>query len=246
MGRGKYVYCFIEGRVTHGVDLEGIGRYGKVYFLDFRDITAVLSDTALVQMDPSRDNALTHERVIQHFMKLYYNLVPCSFGNIFKSREDINLFLNKAYKYICDNLARVRGSIEVGLRVLWKKDAFTREIETKEIVEFRDSIIKKSGKDNYLLNVELGKMVEAQVKSRRQFYIRAIYDQIAKHAEDAVLNDANNPLIVLNAAFLILKTKEFEFDNIVDSTLKKYSDSLEVSYSGPWPPYNFTSMGINR
>ncbi len=49
-------------------------------------------------------------------------------------------------------------------------------------------------------------------------------------------------MMVLNAAFLIFKRNEGEFDNIVGAAIKKYEDTLEFSYSGPWPPYNFISM----
>ncbi|MCR4434741.1 MAG: GvpL/GvpF family gas vesicle protein [Clostridiales bacterium] len=48
--------------------------------------------------------------------------------------------------------------------------------------------------------------------------------------------------MVMNAAFLIPKNQEREFDSLVESIIDKYSDALEFSYSGPWPPYNFTSI----
>ena len=241
MYNGKYVYCFVEGRVEGVFELKGIGGYGKVFFISSEGMTAVVSDTPYVMVEPNRDNALTHEKIIQFFLKSY-NLVPCSFGNVFKSKDDVLLFMAKTSKYICENLEKVRGKMEVGLRAFWKKDAFNNEIETKEIKDFRDSLMQRSDSENYYSKIELGKKVEAQVSKQRDYYVDNIFEPLEKHAQEAKLNDTVNPMMVMNAAFLILKEKEQEFDNHVGTVMKKFADRLEFSYSGPWPPYNFTNI----
>lgn len=241
MNNGKYVYSFIEGKVDRSFDLKGIGGYGKVYFINVDKITAAVSDMPYTIMEPNKENALTHERIIQHLLE-YYNLVPCSFGNVFKSKDDILLFMSKTSKYINENLEKVRGKIEVGLRIFWKKQTFSNEIETREIKSFRDALSRKSDQENYYSKIDLGKMVETQVNMRREYYIDNIFNPLAKHAREAKTNDTVNPMMVLNAAFLISKDKEQEFDNQVGTMMKKYSDTLEFSYSGPWPPYNFTNI----
>jgi len=241
MYNGKYVYCFIEGRVEGAFELKGIGGYGKVFFISSEGMTAVVSDTPYVMVEPNRENALAHEKIIQFFLKSY-NLVPCSFGNVFKSKDDVLLFMAKTSKYICENLEKVRGKMEVGLRIFWKKDAFNNEIETKEIKDLRNSLMQRSNSENYYSNIELGKKVEAQVNKQRDYYVDNIFEPLAKYAQEAKLNDTINPMMVMNAAFLILKEKEQEFDNHVGTVMKKFADRLEFSYSGPWPPYNFTNI----
>jgi hypothetical protein len=244
MNHGEYVYCFIEGRVDMPFDLKGVGGYGDVYFLNCEGITAAISDVPYSILEPSRENALAHEKIIQSLLK-YYNLVPCSFGNVFKCKEDINTFISKTYEYLKENLDKVRDKMEVGLRVFWKKPVFSEEIETKEIKELRDMLLQKNNADNYYLKIDLGKMVEAQVSRRRQYYSDAIFEPLANYAVEAKLNDTVNPLMVLNASFLIQNSKEQEFDNQVGTKMKKFEDRLDFSYSGPWPPYNFTSGASN-
>lgn len=245
MNEGKYIYCIIEGRVDKEFDLTGIGGYGKVYFIDYNDITAAVSDVPLAVFDPSRVNAMTHEKVIQNLM-VYYNLVPCNFGNNFKSKADLMKFLASACEYVAENLRNVRGMMEVGLRVFWKKQYFAEEIETQRIKDLRDSLVNQPETQNYYSKMELGKMVEEQVDLRRQHYIANIYEPLAKRAKDARLNDTVNPMMIFNAAFLIPKSKEQEFDTYVGTIISKYEGRLELSYSGPWPPYNFTSITPNK
>lgn len=240
MINGKYVYCFIEGKVDEKFDLKGIGGHGKVYFINNEGITAAVSDIPYVMLEPGRDNALVHEKTIQHLLK-YYNLVPCSFGNIFKSREDILVFMNRIHEYLSGNLQKVKGRMEVGLRIFWKKASFTEEIETRDIRNLKDKLQQKSDSENYYSRIDFGKMVEAQVKSRRDYYTDNIFEPLEKQAVEAKLNDTVNPMMVINAAFLISKDKEQEFDGLVAAIMKKYSEKLEFSYSGPWPPYNFTT-----
>jgi len=244
MNSGEYVYCFIEGKVDKTFDLKGVGGYGNVYFINYEGVTAAISDVPYSIMEPNRENALAHEKIIQQLLK-YYNLVPCSFGNVFKCKDNINTFISKTYDYLNENLQKVRDKMEVGLRVFWKKAVFSEEIETREIQEFRDTLLQNPGSENYYSKIDLGKMVEAQVSRRRQYYTDAIFEPLAKHAVDAKLNDTVNPLMVLNAAFLIENSKEQEFDSHVGTTMKKFETRLDFSYSGPWPPYNFTSSVQN-
>lgn len=241
MNNGKYMYCFVEGRVEGEHDLKGIGGYGGVYFINTEGITVVVSDVPYKVYEPSRENAMTHEKIIQHFMK-GYNLVPCSFGNVFKSKDDLLKFMLKVGGQIRENLEKVRDKMEVGLRVFWKKSVFTEEVETRHIKEFKEDLMKRADSETYYSRIEFGKMVEEQVNRLREHYAASIFDPLAKHAIDARLNDASNPLMVLNAAFLIQNSREQEFDAYVDTVMKKYADRMDFSYSGPWPPYNFTSI----
>jgi hypothetical protein len=239
LNNGKYVYCFIEGRFTEQINIMGMGNHGQVYFISFDGITAAVCDTPLIKYDPSRKNAIIHANTIHELMK-YCNLVPCSFGSVFKSRDDLITFMKEAYQYILENLQKVKDKIEVGLRVFWKKATFSEEFETKEIKELRDSISSEAGSNTYLSQMELGKMVEEQVNNRREVYIESIYKPIAHSAVDAKLNEQSNPLMVFNAAFLVWKHKEEEFDILVGKYIDRYADKFDFSYSGPWPVYNFT------
>lgn len=241
MQKGIYIYCFIEGKIEESVDIMGIGKHGKVHFITHDKITVAVSDTPYKIYDPTKENAMAHEKVIQQLMKSY-NLVPCNFGNVFKLKEDIITFIKDAYSQIEDNLKKVKDKMEVGLRVFWRKSTFPDEIETKDIINLRNEIQKGTDAEAYYSKIELGKLVEKQVDSRREYYSTHIFEPLVKNSVDAKLNETINPRMILNAAFLIWNSQEQQFDKLVEEIAKKYEDRLDFSYTGPWPPYNFANI----
>jgi len=49
--------------------------------------------------------------------------------------------------------------------------------------------------------------------------------------------------LVLNAAFLVERSRMDEFSGAVDQTMEQYAP-LKVQYSGPWAAYNFVDIHI--
>ena len=47
----------------------------------------------------------------------------------------------------------------------------------------------------------------------------------------------------MNAAFLVRRDAEVDFDAIVKAIGAKY-DKLTFKYTGPWPPYNFVNIRL--
>src|SRR5207237_10894183 len=85
---GKYVYCIIEADGQQTFPAMGIGGRGdQVYTIHHADLAAVVSDTPVVVYDPTRENALTHEHVIETVMK-EFTVVQMSFGTMFCSEDD--------------------------------------------------------------------------------------------------------------------------------------------------------------
>jgi len=50
--------------------------------------------------------------------------------------------------------------------------------------------------------------------------------------------------MVINAAFLVEKDKEAEFDQRVNGLGAKYSSNIKFKYIGKVPPFNFVNLVI--
>ena len=50
--------------------------------------------------------------------------------------------------------------------------------------------------------------------------------------------------MIMNAAFLIERDREAEFDQKVKEIASKYEGKLSFKYTGPWPPYNFVHIRL--
>src|SRR5471032_1572369 len=76
---GRYVYGVIESRAPVGFGRSSIGGVNEdVYTVHYGDIAAVVSRTPVFIFDPTRDNALAHEHVIESVMK-NHTIIPMSF-----------------------------------------------------------------------------------------------------------------------------------------------------------------------
>jgi len=65
--------------------------------------------------------------------------------------------------------------------------------------------------------------------------------------DTAVASRANKPIgdkMIMNAAFLVEREREAEFDQKVKEIAAKYDEKLLFKYTGPWPPYNFVHIRL--
>src|SRR5215472_13462711 len=68
-GEGRYVYGIVETKEHLNFGKIGIGGAGEqVYTVNHLDIAAVVSKTPVAIFDPTRENALAHEHVIETVM----------------------------------------------------------------------------------------------------------------------------------------------------------------------------------
>ncbi len=173
---GRYVYGIVETKEHLNFGKIGIGGAGEpVYTVNHQDIAAVVSKTPVAIFDPTRENALAHEHVIETVMK-NHTIIPMSFGTVFRTDDDIRQVLKSIYLSLKDVLNQMAGKLEFGLKVNWDRD------------------------------------------------------QIDK--------------MIMNAAFLVERDRETEFDAVVNKIAKKYGKRLKFKYTGPWPPYNFVNIRL--
>jgi hypothetical protein len=50
--------------------------------------------------------------------------------------------------------------------------------------------------------------------------------------------------MIMNAAFLVGRDKQDQFDQKVREIGKRYEGKLSFKYTGPWPPYNFVTIRL--
>src|SRR5439155_8506708 len=120
----------------------GIGGKGEpVYTVNYQDIAAVVSKTSVYIFDPTRENALAHEQVIETVMKTH-TIIPMSFGTVFRTDDDIREVLKSIYASLKDVLKQMSGKLEFGLKVNWDRDRIIEELkeDDEEIRRFHQEI----------------------------------------------------------------------------------------------------------
>jgi hypothetical protein len=242
--RGKYVYCVIYGDKPLSFGPLGIGiDPTDVHTVNYKDIAAVVSDTAIAVHEPTRANVLAHERVNETVMR-DHTVIPMSFGTVFKTRDDIHELLRSAYEAFKDVLVKMEDKLEFGLKVLWDRDLIIKELEkdNEDIRRLKGEITSQKG-STYFARMQYGRLVDAALQQRSEKYVHDIFEALRPVS---VASRANKPIgdrMIMNAAFLVRRDKEEDFDAVVKKIGATHTN-VTFKYTGPWPPYNFVNIRL--
>jgi hypothetical protein len=242
----RYVYGIVQTKERMDFGKIGIGGAGEsVYTVNYMDIAAVVSKTPVAIFDPTRENALAHEHVIETVMK-NYTIIPMSFGTVFRTDDDIREVLKSIYASLKDVLKQMSGKLEFGLKVNWDRDQIIEELkqQDEEIGRFHQEIIRKQLQSTYFARMQLGRMIDKALAERATQYVREIYEGLRGVCVASRDNQPIGDKMIMNAAFLVDRSREAEFDSVVNKIAKKYGKRLKFKYTGPWPPYNFVNIRL--
>ena len=247
MTDGKYLYCIIKEKKPREFNVLGI-EGGRVYLISQGELSVVVSDAEIKEYPISRENTLTHQKVIEEVMK-EYDVLPMSFGTIAESEKDIKKkILKPRAKEFLNALGKIKGKVELNLKAIWlDMSSVFQEIikENKEIQIAKNETSKISGIRRTNFAIEIGKIVASALEEKKEREAGEILKPLKKIAEDFKENKAQLDQIIFNTAFLVSKEKEKEFDKEVSILGKRYSGRIKFLYVGRLPPFNFLELRLS-
>ena len=243
---GRYVYGIIEAKESLMFGKMGIGGQGEmVYTVHHGDIAAVVSKSNVFIFDPTRENALAHEHVIESVMKSH-TIIPMAFGTVFRADEDIRQVLKSIYTSLKDVLKQMEGKVEFGLKVAWDRERIIEELkrDDEEIHRLHTELTRKHLQSTYFARMQLGRMIDKSLAERSAEFVREIYDGLRSACVASRDNKPIGDKMIMNAAFLIRRDREPDFEAAVNKVARKFGDRLNFKLIGPWPPYNFVNIRL--
>lgn len=251
---GTYVYCVVpwerwRNKETSGkvpIDVRGMGEEGNpVRVVHTEDLAALVSDSPRDGCAISRRNLLAHERVIEYAMASS-DVLPVRFGGIASSDQEVHETLLVAQRQrLRELLGLVRGKVELSLKVLWRGTQLFTEIVAEDPVirGLRDDL---AGGASFSRRLTLGQMVERAMVRKQEHEAARLLAALQPLAAATRANPAPLDTMVLNAAFLVDRTKLNEFDKAVDQLTVRDANRLIYRYVGLLPAYSFVSVDPNR
>jgi hypothetical protein len=244
---GKYIYCIIGTKQERNFGPIGIGGRGdEVTTIGYGDLSMVISDSPMTKYVVSRENMLAHEMVIEEVMK-EFTVLPVRFCTIASDADEIRNLLDRRYREFKNLLRDMNHKIELDVKGIWKDmDVIFKEVveKNKEVKRLKETVEKDKGKKNIQAKVQIGKMVEDALHKKKENETEKIISVLKKISFDHRLSRAFDDKMFLNAAFLVDRGREKEFDNIMDDLSDKYKKRIKFMYAGPLPPYNFVNITI--
>jgi hypothetical protein len=243
--QGEYIYGIVEEPGLRRFSFPGIGG-ADVYTINHESIAAVVSNTELSEIDPTRKNVQAHTIVQEELLK-EYNMLPMGFGMVAASEGEVRRLLESNYEGLLGELHRLDGKIEVELKVYWDQETVIKEIqgESQELSRLKDKVNTASSPVEVRnLLVEAGKLVESIVQDWKTRYAELVYTILQELSFEAKVNNPVGIKNLLNASFLIEKSRESEFREQVYKLDAKFQDRMNFKYVGPLPPYNFVNLKL--
>ena len=241
----KYIYGIIAEAKPMKFSFLGVGD-AEVYTINHRELAAVVSDTALEEIDPTRKDVRAHT-VVQDELLKNCSLLPMGFGMIAGSKDDVLKLLEKNYQGLSRELVRLAGKVEVELKVFWDQEAMIKELQggSEELTKLKAKINGASSPiEAQRLLIEAGKLVERIVLDWKARYADRVYTVLKGLSIDAKLNSPLGVKNVLNASFLIERTRESDFQKEVFRLDSQYQGKVNFKYVGPLAPYNFVNVKL--
>jgi len=245
---GKYIYCIIGTKQERNFGPIGIGGRGdEVLTIGYDDLSMVVSSHPMSKFVVNRENMLAHEKVIEEAMKEFDSVLPVRFGTIASNADEIRNLLDRRYREFKNLLRDMDHKVELGVKGIWKNmDIIFKEVveENKEIKKAKERIQKDRGKENIKAKTEIGRMVEKALRKKKEKEAERFVDILRRAYVDHRLNKTIGDEMFMNAAFLVDKGREKEFDNIMDDLSEEYKDRIKFMYAGPLPVFNFVNITI--
>jgi hypothetical protein len=239
---GRYLYGIIQEPEFRQFEFRGL-EDATVYTLNYLELAAVVSDTGLPEIDPTRKNVLAHTLVQDGVLKKY-TFIPMGFGIVAAGDTAVHSLLEKNYQGLIIETKRLSGKIEVEVKVYWDDKALAGENQVL-IGRVQSRVNSASGTaEAQRLLTDAGMQIEKIVKSWKTRYVDQIYSSLKKLAVDSRLNNCSGIKMLLNASFLIDRETEDRFVQQVRDLDVKYDGNINFKYIGPLSPYNFVNLKL--
>lgn len=183
-------------------------------------LAAVYSRHRSLRPRPSPELVLEHERVVEAIMARG-PVLPLRFGTQLEGEEQLAAVLAERGDELLRALERVRGHVELGLRVM-PRPGSSPDIDTGE----------RSGRA-YLL-------ARAAEHRRADEAARHLHAPLSELAAASLVREPPAPPAILVAAYLVDARLVDEFRARAEELAGRHED-LQTAVTGPWPPYNFVT-----
>jgi hypothetical protein len=226
-----YVYAIVEQGRALPDGLKGIDTRTP-QILNCGDVAAVISESPRVPPAPEVEKLWLHEKLIERLM-CDRAVLPVRYGTQLTSERAVLELLSSNQTAFCSNLGRVRGRVELSVRVMWDDLPCHAPDAGKPAVGGRDYMQTR--------------LLEERDRRARCKRGQALVDQVdavlSTFADQHTAKLLATPRMLLTAAYLVNCERVTEFRAAI-RRLACDRPNLQFLCTGPWPPYNFVDVVV--
>jgi len=250
---GTYIYGIINSNSERSLDPCGITSCEGVYTISYQDISAVVSDSEIVDYahllkDALARSLIKHQMVIERVMNLEYEIIPVRLGTFALDGNEVRCILTKGYPTIKKILNETKDKIEIDIVATWSDfNLVLKEVgEETELKEFKEKLLANSKGVTVEDRIKVGAMVKKVLDGKREKFAFQIQNALNTVCDGFKVHELMDDNMILNVAFLINKANSEDFYRKVEELNTKFAEKLNFRCVGPLPAYSFYTLKIKK
>ena len=251
---GVYIYGIINSNSTsHFFTPKDSYKKESVYTIPYQDVSAAVSNSEIIEYAYSSKDTLAkllvwHQKVIEKIMDLKCTIIPVRLGTFAVDEAEVKDTLIKGYTLIKNIMKNISDKIETDVVATWADfNSTLKEIgEEKEIKKFKEKILANTKRITVDDQMKAGVMAKKALDKKREKYALKIQTFLKNYCAAFKVHELMDDRMVINAAFLIRKDKQKNFDRKVEEINTKFAEKLNFRCVGPLPPYSFYTLEIKK
>jgi hypothetical protein len=239
---GVYLYAVLAGTPRVGepgsIGIEG----GEVYCVTAGDITAAVSRVSRTRLRPERKHLLAHQNVLRRLME-HHTVLPAAFGHVARSDEAVRERLLESGGRFQEQLERVAGKVEMGLKVSWSApELFGYFVAIHpELAAARDRMRGRQDVGREEL-IAVGKLFENLREADRMMHSERVAAVLRERGIELKWNALRGEHEVMSLACLVPREEVGAFEKVVEAAAAGFDDHFTFELNGPWAPHSFTEL----
>ncbi|MBM4302249.1 MAG: GvpL/GvpF family gas vesicle protein [Deltaproteobacteria bacterium] len=242
---GRYLYAIVTAPGERTYDFAGI-EGAPVYSIANGQVAAVVSDVVNDRIRPERRHLAAQQTVLKGLLSRADAMLPMAFGIIADGPKAIQKILSRNHAVFLQQLQRVAGMVEMGLRVsLDVPNIFEYVVNTHpELRTARDRFLGPYRNPSQEDQIELGRLFDRLLNEDREAYTEKVEEILSHYCREIKQNRCRNESEVMNLACLVPRNGQDRFEVGVFEAAKLFDNNFTFDYNGPWAPHNFVDLNL--
>lgn len=236
-----YAYCVSDEVTTDAIE-SVVGLAGeKPRLIERAGLKAVISDFKDEQVAITRENVLAHERVVRRVL-VQTTPLPFRFATLVGETR-LESYLDSQQENLLSQLERMRGCVEMSVKVIWKQEMVRDEALRQEERNLSSREREKlAGRGAMFLATKRREILgDAALKQRAEEIADWLNRSLAGTVRERQATLQPTQALVLSAAYLVERARLKEYRAALCQAQKERTE-LHFLTSGAWPPYSFTNL----
>ena len=208
-------------------------------------LAAVVGGICGTKVRPERRNLAAHQEVLKELLN-HTTPLPMSFGILADNAREVHKILRRNQRAFLEQLRRVAGKVEMGLRVNWDvPNIFEYFVNThEELRAARDRILGSDRPATQEEKIELGRAFDRLLSEDRDTFADRVERVLSPVCSEIQRGKCRAEQEVMNLACLVIREKQERFGEAVFEAARLFDNSFAFDYNGPWTPHNFVTVAL--